>query len=166
MFALAGYTDYLDGKLARKYQWETPSGQILDPLCDKLFALIFFTLLLLLDACPNWFLGFFITVALFQSFGFMVLKFVRGLSLSQLYPLPMGKINLGIQFLWIGVILIDIYLRNSFPRNFHFSPLFYNLGYGLVATCHLVTFFRYFFYHHTRLIPSPNQSPTSHPEFA
>lgn len=37
--ALAFLTEYLDGALARKYNWLTPIGQILDPLADKLITL-------------------------------------------------------------------------------------------------------------------------------
>src|SRR5689334_11654493 len=36
MFALAGVTDYVDGKLARSRKEETDLGRLLDPLADKL----------------------------------------------------------------------------------------------------------------------------------
>ncbi len=36
LFLIASYTDYLDGKLARKNNLVTPFGQIMDPLADKI----------------------------------------------------------------------------------------------------------------------------------
>lgn len=39
ILVLAGFTDLLDGHLARKYNWITPLGIVLDPLADKLMML-------------------------------------------------------------------------------------------------------------------------------
>lgn len=36
LFGLAGFSDGLDGYLARHYGWRTPLGALLDPLADKL----------------------------------------------------------------------------------------------------------------------------------
>lgn len=36
LFLIASYTDYLDGKFARKYNTITSFGQIMDPLSDKI----------------------------------------------------------------------------------------------------------------------------------
>lgn len=40
ILCLALLTEYLDGALARKFNWVTASGQILDPIADKILALI------------------------------------------------------------------------------------------------------------------------------
>tara|TARA_B100001057_G_scaffold425377_1_gene448766 strand:- start:841 stop:1374 length:534 start_codon:yes stop_codon:yes gene_type:complete len=36
LFLLAGFSDYFDGYLARKYQAESQLGEILDPIADKI----------------------------------------------------------------------------------------------------------------------------------
>ena len=38
LLAVAGSTDYADGYLARKMNWKTPLGSILDPLADKILV--------------------------------------------------------------------------------------------------------------------------------
>lgn len=42
LFAVAGITDYIDGRLARSRQQETDLGRLLDPLADKLLLLATF----------------------------------------------------------------------------------------------------------------------------
>ena len=39
IFAFASYTDYLDGKIARKYNFITDFGKIMDPLADKILVI-------------------------------------------------------------------------------------------------------------------------------
>ena len=34
---LSGFTDYLDGKIARRFNLETRLGQFLDPIADRLY---------------------------------------------------------------------------------------------------------------------------------
>ncbi len=47
IFMLAGFTDWLDGYLARKMAQETPFGAFLDPVADKL--MVAFVLVLLVE---------------------------------------------------------------------------------------------------------------------
>lgn len=39
VFLLASFTDYLDGKIARKYNYITDFGKIMDPLADKMLTI-------------------------------------------------------------------------------------------------------------------------------
>ena len=38
LFLIAGVTDALDGRLARKFRWETNLGSVIDPLADKVLV--------------------------------------------------------------------------------------------------------------------------------
>ena len=45
LIAIAGFSDALDGFLARAFDWRTPLGSLLDPAADKLLiASVFLTL--------------------------------------------------------------------------------------------------------------------------
>lgn len=56
LFTLGAVTDVLDGRLARKYNWITNFGKIVDPIADKLLTLGAFTTLSLLGLFPLWIL--------------------------------------------------------------------------------------------------------------
>lgn len=45
VFAVAGFTDWLDGYLARRWQQSTPLGAFLDPVADKLMVSVALVLL-------------------------------------------------------------------------------------------------------------------------
>jgi CDP-diacylglycerol--glycerol-3-phosphate 3-phosphatidyltransferase len=53
IFMLAGFTDWLDGYLARKMQLETPFGAFLDPVADKLMVAIVLVLIVQQQATPS-----------------------------------------------------------------------------------------------------------------
>jgi len=52
IFILAGFTDWLDGYLARKLQMETPFGAFLDPVADKLMVACVLVLVVQQQASP------------------------------------------------------------------------------------------------------------------
>lgn len=54
VLALAGISDYLDGKIARKWNQISRVGQILDPLADRLYILATLIGLLIRGIIPWW----------------------------------------------------------------------------------------------------------------
>lgn len=54
LFAFAAATDGLDGFLAKRFNWTSELGKILDPLADKLLLVGVFVTLAAIDLTPVW----------------------------------------------------------------------------------------------------------------
>lgn len=54
IFLTAGFTDVVDGFLARKYNWVTNWGKILDPFADKLMQCTVLVCMLIKKLLPMW----------------------------------------------------------------------------------------------------------------
>lgn len=54
LFAIAAFTDWLDGYIARKQNLITSLGKFLDPLADKILVSVTLIMLLSLDRVPAW----------------------------------------------------------------------------------------------------------------
>jgi cardiolipin synthase len=57
LFAVAGASDGLDGYLARRYDWGSPLGALLDPVADKLMLVGSYLVLGWLGMLPLWLVG-------------------------------------------------------------------------------------------------------------
>ncbi|MBQ4544805.1 MAG: CDP-alcohol phosphatidyltransferase family protein [Oscillospiraceae bacterium] len=57
VYALAGFTDILDGIIARKFNLITKLGKILDPLADKMMTITVFVCISIAGLIPWWIIG-------------------------------------------------------------------------------------------------------------
>ena len=90
IFALAAWTDWLDGYLARRRRQVTALGQLIDPLADKLLITSALVSLVALDLAPAWM----VAVILGRELGVTVLRSVaysRGISIA---ASPLGKLKM------------------------------------------------------------------------
>lgn len=99
LYATAGFTDYLDGWIARRYALISDLGKVLDPLADKILVLVF---LPLLQMQVIHFFPVFIIFA--REFAIMALRVVaakRGHSISANFS---GKLKTAITLPVCGIL--------------------------------------------------------------
>ncbi|MBQ0099511.1 MAG: CDP-diacylglycerol--glycerol-3-phosphate 3-phosphatidyltransferase [Firmicutes bacterium] len=108
VFALAAFTDFLDGKIARKYNLVTNLGKFLDPIADK--VLVSTALILLLaplgEAIMPWYMSIVVAIILARELmvsGFRMVAASKNVILS---ADKSGKIKTFCQDIAILVLLI------------------------------------------------------------
>ena len=74
LLMVAGFTDWLDGYLARKWNQITRVGQLLDPVADRLYILATLIGLLLRGIVPAWLVVLLISRDLILAVVLAVLK--------------------------------------------------------------------------------------------
>lgn len=121
VFLLAGATDVLDGYLARKNNWISNLGKILDPFADKLMQCTVLVCLWIGDYIPIWFvLPFIIKEVLMLLLGAIVIKRRSVVVVSKWY----GKLTVCIFYgtIVLAVLLQDFLLDNPLIAVLFFVP--------------------------------------------
>jgi len=92
LVALAGFTDFLDGWLARRTHAATRWGALIDPFADRVFALVAVTVFLV-DGTLSW-TGYFVMLSrdIMTATGFLVARFVPWLRPVQFKARLLGKL--------------------------------------------------------------------------
>ena len=90
IFALASFTDWLDGYLARRRRQVTTLGQLLDPLADKLLVSAALISLVQLDLAPAWMVAVILGRELLVT-GLRSLAQSRGVTIG---ASPLGKFKM------------------------------------------------------------------------
>ena len=118
LFLLAGFTDALDGWMARYFNWQSPLGSFIDPLADKLLVASSFISLALINQLPWW---------------LVVLVFMRDLTIStgvvawyylvqrklDFEPTYLSKINTVLQ---LGLVILCLFELAFPPYSLHLVP--------------------------------------------
>lgn len=106
LFVIAGLSDALDGYLARKNNWHSTLGSILDPVADKLLMITTFLSLLYLQVIPPW---------LFMSILLRDVVIVGGASAYYFFigrydmaPSVISKVNTMMQLAFVATVLLSL----------------------------------------------------------
>ena len=127
LFGLAGFTDWLDGYIARKRNLVSLTGKFLDPLADKLLVMAVVVTLLPMGRLPVW---------------FVVLMLAREMSINGLRALAAsegiviasgwgGKWKTGFQFVGLSCLLIQHPYRVEYGL-FSLDVRFGHVGFALM----------------------------------
>jgi CDP-diacylglycerol--glycerol-3-phosphate 3-phosphatidyltransferase len=104
IFCIACFTDFLDGKIARKYHMITNFGKFMDPLADKLLVCSALVVLVGLGKTPSWFVAIIIAREFVVS-GLRLIAVDNGIVIAASW---WGKFKTAFQMAFIILILMDI----------------------------------------------------------
>ena len=135
LFILAGFTDGLDGWLARHFHWQSPLGSFIDPLADKLLVASSFISLALLGELPWWLVILVFLRDLSISLGVMAWYWLVARKLD-FKPTLLSKINTGLQLLLVTCCLFELAF-------FTFSPYLINSLILITAVTTAATYIDY-----------------------
>ena len=103
LFCLAGFSDGLDGYLAKRFKWRTRLGALLDPVADKLLVAGLFITLAYTQDIPAWLAAVVILRDLVIVAGATIYNFlVRPV---QGEPTRISKLNTALQLLFLLFVL-------------------------------------------------------------
>jgi cardiolipin synthase len=111
LFILAGLSDGLDGYLAKRFNWTSDLGKVLDPLADKLLLVTVFVESAWLGLAPWWLTSAVVARDVFIVLGALVFRLWFGPLRGR--PTVSSKINTALQLLYIMGALVHAAL--SFP---------------------------------------------------
>ena len=104
IFILASITDFLDGKIARKYNLVTNFGKFMDPLADKLLVCSALIALVDFDKVAAWIVIIIIAREFIIS-GFRLIASDNGVVIAASY---WGKFKTTFQMLMVIVLILNI----------------------------------------------------------
>ena len=114
IFVIAGFTDGLDGWLARQFNWQSRLGLFMDPIADKLLIASSFVSLALIGVLPWWLveLVFFRDISI--CFGVIAWYQLMHRSLD-FQPSRLSKINTALELLLVSYCLFELAFLLSYP---------------------------------------------------
>ncbi|MCP5089324.1 MAG: CDP-alcohol phosphatidyltransferase family protein [Gammaproteobacteria bacterium] len=103
LFFVAGFSDGIDGYLAKRFDWHTRLGGLLDPVADKLLVAGTFVTLAYVQQIPVWLAAVVILRDLIIIGGAMAYNFI--VRPVQGEPTKISKLNTALQLLFLLFVL-------------------------------------------------------------
>ncbi|MGF1642272.1 MAG: CDP-alcohol phosphatidyltransferase family protein [Thiotrichales bacterium] len=106
LFFLAGFSDALDGFLARAFHWQSRLGATLDPIADKSLMILAFFCLFWVGLIPWWLFAAVLLRDLVIIGGALAYQYLT--HALHMEPLLLGKLNTALQILVVLAILLHL----------------------------------------------------------
>jgi cardiolipin synthase len=104
LFVAAAVSDALDGYLAKRFDWTSELGKILDPLADKLLLVTVFVACAWLGLVPWWLTAAVVARDVLIGLGALTFRLWFGPLRGR--PTAISKINTGAQLLYVALVLL------------------------------------------------------------
>jgi len=106
LFAIAGFSDGLDGFLARRFDWVSAFGKLVDPLADKALMLVTTTTLTVMGELPPMLLFLIIAKDLAVVGG--VFGYTSLAGFPEIAPMRTGKVTTFLQILLVMIVMLTL----------------------------------------------------------
>jgi cardiolipin synthase len=103
LFAVAAFSDALDGFLAKHFGWTTELGKMLDPLADKLLLVTVFIMVAVTGLAPVWLTVTVVARDVVIGFGSLAYQYLFGPLQGR--PTGISKVNTAVQLLFILAVV-------------------------------------------------------------
>ena len=113
LIAVAGFTDLIDGWLARRGKSESTTGALLDPIADRIFVLVAISTYLIEGQLTTGQYFIFLTRDLATAVGFVVAKIIPTLRPAVFRARMLGKIVTVVQLITLVAIIVVPELTNA-----------------------------------------------------
>ena len=113
IFAIAAFTDFLDGHIARKYNLVSDFGRFMDPIADKILALSAFIAFVELGLVPAWM----VMIIILREFTITGTRLIALKKNEIISAAMVGKHKTASQIFAIFVILLFIIFRDFFQSS-------------------------------------------------
>ena len=110
IFAVASFTDFLDGYLARKHNLITDFGKFMDPLADKVLVVAALAVLVEMNLIPAWMIVLIIT----REYAVSILRAIAANTGQVIAASQGGKAKTVSQIIAVLMLLLNIKFKSKF----------------------------------------------------
>src|SRR5688500_16103257 len=106
LILIAGFTDVLDGWLARRSRTASVAGALIDPIADRVFVLSAVTSYLIEGQLSTGQVFLFLARDIATAVGFIVARFIPGLTAASFRARPVGKAVTVLQLVTLLAVIV------------------------------------------------------------
>jgi len=107
LLTIALLSDFIDGKVARMWNQESPLGALLDPVADKAIVISFFSYLYLQNTVPLWFFALVMARNISQLLSIPILNWLMRISFK-VKPKPLPKLATAVSFVLLWLMFVTL----------------------------------------------------------